>query len=164
MKTVQLMVWCQLTCQNGPSLCIWRNVTATTKSNRSLQIIQTRIRQFWEQKCEHEHPFPLCNITVTCSDSLIVFMCLSSLIFGMSGCGLSMWLFHLYNYVGCPEWCPAGAGWNKAAGLENRERSQSPGWAVASRGYSWVCMGKNHKIKQKLENDMIQSKLYVLTK
>lgn len=70
------------------------------------------------------------NITMTRSGSLIVFVCLSSLV---------LWPLHLCNYVGCPEWCPAGAGWHKAAGLENRERSRSLGWASASRGYSWIC-------------------------
>lgn len=84
METVQLLVWCTLTCQNGPDLCKWGDFTATTKSKRSLQIIQTHIRQLWGQKHDYEHPFPLCNIPMTCSDSFIVFT--SSLIFGMSGC------------------------------------------------------------------------------
>lgn len=55
---LQLLVWCKWTCQNGPNFCLWGDVTATTKSKRTLQIIQTDVSQL----CDKNMTLNICSV------------------------------------------------------------------------------------------------------
>lgn len=113
MKGVLLFVRVRmLTCQNGPELCTWGDVTATAINERSLKVIQTHTRQLWGHMC-----YVIKSVcTQPAIDLTFIFFC-GSVLFAtdIRFVCVVLCFFCLGTGVGRPERCLVGDVWRGAA-------------------------------------------------